>query len=556
MDEPSPHIDWSSGDVRLLTESVAWPVDGRVRRAGVSSFGISGTNAHVIVEEAPAVGAGASGDTGEGASGTAVVVSGPGVWVVSGRSADGLSAQAGRLREWVTARPGLEPADVAWSLAATRSLFEHRAVVVGGDRGELVGGLESLAAGVSSGSVVSGVARSGGRVVFAFAGQGSQWLGMGRELTRVSPVFAARLAECEKALAPYVEWSLSDVLAGVVGAPALEAADVVQPVLWAVMVSLAAVWEAAGVTPDAVVGHSQGEIAAATVAGMLSVEDGARVVALRSRSLKALAGAGGMMSVTLSAAALEERLARWGDRLSPAAVNGPSAVVVSGEPQALEELRAELEADGIRARMVAVDYASHCAQVERLEEEITSVLAGIAPHQGRMPMVSAMTGEVLSGPELDARYWYGSLRAPVHFDRAVRVLAGQGHQVFIEVTPHPVLLGAMTEALEEVAQDAGPGAVPAAVCGTLRRDDGGATRLVTSLAEAFVNGAAVDWTAVLPAGERVELPTYAFRHERYWPKGALGFTAAGSAVGGDGAGTEAEARFWAAVEGGDLTQLA
>ncbi|MFI1769801.1 SDR family NAD(P)-dependent oxidoreductase [Streptomyces sp. NPDC020800] len=484
------------------------------------------------------------------------MVSGPGAWVVSGRSANGLSAQAGRLREWVMARPELEPADVAWSLAVTRSAFEHRAVVVGGDRGELVSGLESLAAGVSSGSVVSGTARSGARVVFAFAGQGSQWLGMGRELAEASPVFAARLAECEQALAPYVEWSLTDVLSGVEGAPALEAADVVQPALWAVMVSLAAVWEAAGVTPDAVVGHSQGEIAAATVAGMLSVEDGARVVALRSRSLKALAGAGGMMSVTLSAAALEERLARWGDRLSPAAVNGPSAVVVSGEPQALEELRAELEADGIRARMVAVDYASHCAQVERLEEEITSVLAGIAPHQGRMPMVSAMTGEVLSGPELDARYWYGSLRAPVRFDRAVRVLAGQGHQVFIEVTPHPVLLGAMTEALEEVAQDAGPGAVAAAVCGTLRRDDGGATRLVTSLAEAFVNGAAVDWTAVLPAGERVELPTYAFRHERYWPKGALGFTAAGSAAGGDGAGTEAEARFWAAVEGGDLTQLA
>ncbi|MEU5540770.1 acyltransferase domain-containing protein, partial [Streptomyces sp. NPDC020362] len=279
-------------------------------------------------------------------------------------------------------------------------------------------------------------------------------------------------------------------------------------------------------------------------------------MALRSRSLKVLAGAGGMMSVSQSAAAVAERLARWGDRLSLAAVNGPSAVVVSGEPQALQELQAELEADGIRARMVAVDYASHCAQVERLEEEITSVLAGVTPRQGRVPMVSAMTGEVLSGPELDARYWYGSLRAPVHYDRAVRVLAGQGHQVFVEVTPHPVLMGAMNDTLEEVAQDSGPGAVPAAVCGTLRRDDGGATRLITSLAEAFVHGVAVDWTAVLPVGERVELPTYAFRHERYWPKGALGFTAAGAAMGGDGASTAAEAQFWAAVEGGDLTQLA
>ncbi|MEU5540749.1 type I polyketide synthase, partial [Streptomyces sp. NPDC020362] len=302
VDEPSPHIDWSAGRVRLLTESVAWPANGRVRRAGVSSFGISGTNAHVILEEAPAAEIGASGqddaDRTTGDASVVSVVSGPGVWVVSGRSASGLSGQAGRLREWVVARPELEPADVAWSLAVTRSLFEHRAVVVGGGRGELVSGLESLAAGVSSGSVVCGVARPGARVVFAFAGQGSQWLGMGRELAEVSAVFAARLAECEKALDPYVDWSLTDVLTGAGGAPALEAADVVQPALWAVMVSLAAVWEAAGVIPDAVVGHSQGEIAAATVAGMLSLEDGARVVALRSRSLKVLAGAGGMMSVS------------------------------------------------------------------------------------------------------------------------------------------------------------------------------------------------------------------------------------------------------------------
>ncbi|MFI6093843.1 type I polyketide synthase [Streptomyces sp. NPDC051218] len=556
VDEPSPHIDWSAGQVRLLTEPVPWPVDERPRRAGVSSFGISGTNAHIILEEAPAAEPQAmeDGDTEDAESGT--LVSGSTAWVVSGRSAKALSAQAGRLREWVAARPGSDPADVAWSLAVTRSLFEHRAVVVGGDRTELVSGLESLMAGVSAGSVVSGVARSDARTVFAFAGQGSQWVGMGRELASSSPVFAARLAECERALSPLVPWSLSDVLSGAEGAPELVAADVVQPALWAVMVSLAAVWEAAGVSPDAVVGHSQGEIAAATVAGMLSVEDGARVVALRSQSLKVLAGAGGMLSVSQSAAAVEERIVRWGERLSLAAVNGPATVVVSGEPEALEELKAELEADGVRARMVAVDYASHSAQVERLEEEILSVLAEVAPRKGRVPMVSAMTGETLSGEELDAAYWYGSLRATVHYERAVRTLAGTGHQVFIEVTPHPVLLGAMTESLEEVAQEAGAAAVPAAVCGTLRRDDGGAARLVTSLAEAFVQGVAVDWAKVLPSAERVDLPTYAFRHDRYWPRGQSALPNGGSAAGGDGAGTAAEAQFWAAVEGGDLTRIA
>ncbi|MER6400246.1 SDR family NAD(P)-dependent oxidoreductase, partial [Kitasatospora sp. NPDC001603] len=517
VNEPTPHVDWSAGEVELLTESVPWPAGERVRRAGVSSFGGSGTNAHLILEEAPA-----EEDAAEPVEAAPRVVSGAGAWPVSGRSAEGLAAQAGRLRDWVAARPEAEPADVAWSLATMRATFEHRAVVVGGDRAELAAGLESLADGVPSGAVVAGVARADARPVFVFPGQGSQWLGMGQELARSSPVFAARLAECEAALAPYVDWSLADVLAGAEGAPELKAADVVQPALWAVMVSLAAVWEAAGVTPDAVVGHSQGEIAAATVAGMLSLEDGARVVALRSQSLKVLAGLGGMLSVSRSAAVVEERIARFGERLSLAAVNGPSAVVVSGEPEALEELKAEFEAEGVRARLVAVDYASHSAQVERLEAEIMSVLAAVAPRPGRIPMVSAMTGETLTGEELDAAYWYGSLRATVHFDRAVRTLAGQGHRVFVEVSPHPVLLGAMTESLEEVTQEAGPGAVPAAVCGTLRRDDGGATRLVTSFAEAFVSGAAVDWAAVLPAGPGVDLPTYAFQHERFWPKGTLG----------------------------------
>ncbi|WP_442906959.1 type I polyketide synthase [Kitasatospora sp. NBC_01246] len=550
VDEPSPHIDWSAGHVRLLTEPVPWRANGRPRRAGVSSFGISGTNAHIILEEAPAAGA------ADAVEPAAPAPSGAGAWVLSGRSPKALAGQAGRLREWVAARPGAEPADLAWSLVATRSLFEHRAVVVGGDGAELAAGLESLAAGVSAGSVVSGVARADARPVFAFPGQGSQWVGMGRELAAVNPVFAARLAECEAALAPYVDWSLGEVLAGAEGAPELKAADVVQPALWAVMVSLAAVWEAAGVAPEAVVGHSQGEIAAATVAGMLSLEDGARVVALRSRSLKVLAGLGGMLSVSRSAAVVEERIARFGERLSLAAVNGPSAVVVSGEPEALEELKAEFEAEGVRARLVAVDYASHSAQVERLEAEITSVLAAVEPRPGRIPMVSAMTGETLTGEELDAAYWYGSLRATVHFDRAVRTLAGQGHRVFVEVSPHPVLLGAMTESLEEVAQQAGAAAVPAAVCGTLRRDDGGAQRLLTSLAEAFVNGAAVDWTAVLPAGRRVDLPTYAFRHDRFWPKVPSALPAGGPATGRDGAATPAESAFWAAVEGGDLEQLA
>ena len=253
-EEPSPHVDWDAGSVRLLTEPVPWQASGHPRRAGVSSFGISGTNAHVILEEPPAVGAPA-----EPGGERAPVLASPGAvaWPLSARSAEGLAAQAGRLGEWLTAHPGLDPADVAWSLAATRSVFSHRVVITGAD---LASCLAAVASGQPSAGLVTGAAASGGagRTVFVFPGQGGQWAGMGRELAVTSPVFAARLAECGRALAPYVDWDLDQVLVG-----ELNRADVVQPALWAVMVSLAAVWRAAGVIPDAVAGHSQGEIAAA-----------------------------------------------------------------------------------------------------------------------------------------------------------------------------------------------------------------------------------------------------------------------------------------------------
>ena len=543
-EEPSPHVDWSAGEVRLLTGPVPWPAgEGRPRRAGVSAFGVSGTNVHVIVEETPpaAVEAGAAAAGG--------LMSGPLAWLVSGRTAEGLAAQAGRLREFVAARPDLDPADVGWSLATSRSVFEHRAVVAGADPEELLAGLAAVAAGEPAAHVVTGTAEAdhgGGRVVFVFPGQGGQWAGMGRELAAASPVFAARLAECGRALAPHVDWDLGQVLAGAPGAPGLDRADVVQPALWAVMVSLAAAWQAAGITPDAVAGHSQGEIAAACVAGILSLEDAARVVALRSRALMVLAGRGGMISVAEPAARVRERIGRWGDRLAVAAVNGPAATVVSGEPAALEELAAACQAGAVRATVLPVDYASHSAQVEQIREQILAGLAGITPGPARVPMISAMTGQPLDGPQAGAGYWYDSLRAPVDFGRAVRVLGEAGHRVFIEVSPHPVLTAAITGTLEDAA--AAP--APVTVTGTLRRDDGGPARFLASLAAAHVRGVAVDWAAVLPAGRRVDLPTYAFRHQRYWPQPSAVIPA-----GGDGPGSPAEARFWSAVEGGDVREL-
>ena len=499
VDEPSTHVDWSAGAVRLLTEPVPWRAR-HPRRAGVSAFGVSGTNAHVILEE-PAP------HSDPPVAGKDLVVVRPErhAWLVSAPSAQGLAAQAG-LAAYVRAQPDLDPADVAWSLATSRSAFEQRAVVIGAGRDELEAGLAAVAAGQPAPGVITGTAADPGRVVFVFPGQGGQWAGMGRDLAAASPVFAARLAECTAALARYVDWPLDDVLAG-----ELETADMVQPALWAVMVSLAATWQAAGVTPDAVVGHSQGEIAAATVAGILTLDDGARVVALRSKALRALAGHGGMASVAEPAAGVRDRVAAWDGRLSVAAVNGPAATVVSGDPDAIRELVAVCAADGVRAKVLPVDYASHCAQVDQIRASVLGALDGLTPGPARIPMISAMTGQWLNGPEADAGYWYDSLRSAVEFSDAITALAGTGHRAFIEVSPHPVLTAAISDTLDGTAP---------IVTGSLRRDDGGPARLLASLAGAHVRGLPVDWMTVLAEGQRVGLPTYAFQRQRYWPEPA------------------------------------
>jgi NADPH:quinone reductase-like Zn-dependent oxidoreductase/acyl carrier protein len=276
------------------------------------------------------------------------------------------------------------------------------------------------------------------------------------------------------------------------------------------------------VIPDAVLGHSQGEIAAATVAGILPLGEAARVVAVRSRALAGLAGSGGMVSVTGPEAAVRELAGRWGERLAVAAVNGPAAVVISGEPGALRELAAACGQAGLRAQVLPVDYASHSVQVEQVREELAAGLAGLTPETARIPMISAMSGQWLAGPEAGAGYWYDSLRAPVQFGRAVRVLAAEGFGVFIEVSPHPVLTAAVAGTAEDAAGTAGAAGTADApapvVSGTLRRGDGGAGRFPAALAQVHVHGTAVDWAAVLGGGQRVGLPTYAFQRQRYWPR--------------------------------------
>ncbi len=385
-------------------------------------------------------------------------------------------------------------------------------MVLGTDRGQLLTGLGELTQGLPGASVITGQATPAGKTVFVFPGQGSQWIGMGVELLDTAPVFAEQMNACAEAFAEFVDWSLIDVLRGAPGAPGLDRVDVVQPALFAVMVSLAELWRSIGVRPDAVIGHSQGEIAAAYVAGALSLRDAARVVTLRSKLLLALSGRGGMASLACGADQARELLAPYGDRVSIAAVNGRSAVVISGEEAALDEIVALCTAREMRARRIDVDYASHSVAVDEIRDQLAEALAGIEPQSTRTVFFSTVTGAVQDTAGLEPDYWFRNIRQTVEFDQAVRAAADSGYRTFIESSPHPALIAG----IEDTATEGGADAV---VVPTLGREDGDLQRFFGSAALAFVSGVKVDWRAAVPAAGFVELPTYAFERKRFWLSG-------------------------------------
>ncbi|MFE7777923.1 SDR family NAD(P)-dependent oxidoreductase [Streptomyces sp. NPDC057445] len=513
VDEPTPRVDWSAGAVSLLTEDIAWPERDDPRRAAVSAFGISGTNAHVILEEAPRpdslAAAPAPGQgTGESSDWWEEVTV---PLLLSARSETALRAQAARLRAGLVEHPGTHPADAGYTLMTARSRFEHRAAVIGESREELLDALNSLAQDRPHLAVLRGTAGPGDRVAFVFPGQGSQWPAMADGLLERSSAFRESALACDTALRAYLDWSVMDVLRQVPGAPSLSRVDVVQPVLFTMMVSLAAAWRSIGVHPSAVVGHSQGEIAAAYVCGGLSLDDAARIVALRSQAWLTLAGKGGMIAVSLSAGELRARLERFGDRLSVAAVNSPGTAAVAGEPEALRELLEELTAEGVHARAIpGVDTAGHSAQVDALKDHLMEVLAPVSPRTGEIPFYSTVTGGLLDTSGLDRAYWYRNMREPVEFEQATRALIADGHEVFLEPSPHPML----ATSLQETTADAG---CRAAVLGTLRREKGGPRWFGAALGMAHISGVEIDADALFGAGSRrVDLPTYPFQRERYW----------------------------------------
>ncbi|MFI0797180.1 type I polyketide synthase [Micromonospora rubida] len=486
---PHPGIAMDRLNLSVQRELGPWPAPGDVRRAGVSAFGLGGTNAHLIVEQSPQRPGSVPADLAR-----------PVLLALSARDRGALRGQAERLHAYLRDRPGVSPADVGYSLLTSRTAFEHRAVVSGADRDTLLRGLGALAGDDTDTSL----AREGAGTVFVFPGQGSQWFGMARQLWDESPAFAARMAECEVALAPFVSWSLAEMVRGGAG---WDRVDVVRPALFAVMVSLAEVWRSSGVVPAAVVGHSQGEIAAAVVAGALSLADGARVVALQSLALAALSGGGGMVSLAVGRDRADE-LVR-GSGLSVAMVDGPSAVVIAGDVAALERLLAACERAGVPAKRIPVGHAAHSTQVAALRERLVRETAAVRPAATRVELFSSVVGGVVGGEALTADYWYSNLREPVEFAEATRALLAAGFSRFVEVSPHPVLLAGIAETAEQAGR-----AITA--IGTLRRGDGGWTRFLSALGEAWSDGAPADPEVLFPGARRTDLPTYAFQRTRHW----------------------------------------
>jgi polyketide synthase 7 len=508
--EPNPDIEFEAMGLRVNDAPCVWPVG--VRRAGVSSFGMGGTNAHVVVEQAPVVGSGLGGVPGDSA---AVVP-----WVLSAKTAKALSEQAGQLSEFVSGGDELSPVDVGWSLAH-RTVFEHRAVVIGRDGDGLAAGLAGLARGEVADGIVFGRARPNVSTVFVFPGQGSHWLGMGAELLESAPVFADCMRRCDSALREFTDWSLIEVIRGAPGSPRLDRVDVVQPALWAVMVSLAELWRSYGVQPDAVIGHSQGEIAAACVAGGLSLRDGARIIAARSRLLKQLSGLGGMVWVGCSESVVHDLILRLVAKIDIAAVNSSVSVVVSGDPAALEDLLRYCESANIRARRIDVDYASHSDQVCDVRADLLAALASIEPVNGSVPFISSATGEVINTSGLDAGYWYDSLRGPVKFGQALETALAQGYLAFVECSPHPVLIADA----EQIVADSRGSLDDGIFVPSLGRGDGGLDRFLCSVGQAFTAGIQVDWKSAFDryCVRWVELPTYPFQHRRFWITPSNGF---------------------------------
>ncbi|EXU62911.1 polyketide synthase [Streptomyces sp. PRh5] len=519
-EEPTPNVDWESGAVRLLAEARPWPEPEaeRPRRAAVSAFGFSGTNAHVILEQAPAEDAADEAPADETPADTAdetpagtapATVSDLVPWPLSGRTEEALRAQAARLRSYVAGAPEPSPVDIGYSLALTRSAFAHRAVVVGASSDELLGELDQLASGVTSGAVAGA-----GKTAFLFTGQGAQRLGMGRALHTAFPVFAAAFdavcAGLDRHLDGHAGHAVRDVVFGE-DAELLDRTLYTQTGLFATEVALYRLVESWGVTADFLVGHSVGELAAAHVAGVFSLEDACALVAARGRLMDALPAGGAMVSLQTGEAEVLPHLEGEEGQVSLGALNGPAATVISGEEKAVLRIA---DAVGVKSKRLRIGIAAHSPLMDPMLEEFAKVAGELTYHTPRIAVVSNVTGEAVAEELCSPEYWVRHVRQPVRFQDGVRFLEDRGVTRYVEVGPSGVLsvLG------QECVAD--PDA--AAFVPLLRKDRGEAESLLAGVGRVHAHGGAVDWERVFTGrgARRVELPTYAFQRQRYWLDGS------------------------------------
>ena len=507
LQDPNPNIPWQELPLVVQRELGPWPVSAEPARAGVSSFGISGTNAHVVLEEALQL--------PQSYEETATSTTQPQLLTLSAHSPEALDAMVQAYRAFVAAeaeQPAPPLYDLCYSAGVRRTHHDYRLALVCHNQQELVEHLQAFLRrearpGLSTGHRDPNRQR---KLVFVFPGQGAQWLGMGRQLLEQEPVFRDALEQCAQAFQPHVTWSLIEELTADLSQSRLQEVDVVQPTLFAMQVALAALWRAWGIVPDAVVGHSMGEVAAAYIAGALSLADAARIICRRSALVKRTSGQGAMAAVELTLAQAQQALRGYEDRVSVAVSNGPTATVLSGEPAALEAILAHLERQEVFCRLIKVDYASHSPQMEGLRAELGQLLEGLQPRAAVLPIYSTVTGQVSDGQELDATYWMRNLRDPVLFAGTVQRLLEDGHGLFVEISPHPILLPAIQQSLHYLGQQG-------VVVPSLRREEEERAVLLGSLGALYTQGYPVEWSRLYPtAGRCVPLPAYPWQRERFW----------------------------------------
>ncbi len=513
--EPNPHIHFEKLPLRVQTTLAPWPATGAAALAGVSSFGFGGTNAHVVLQEAPSWTPDEIGATC-GIENSRTETHGTYLLPLSARNPAALPELAGVYGRFLRgAESNASLHDICYSASVRRSHHEYRVAVTGRSVAELAESLEAYLRGEVRPGLSFGHQRSDGRrkLVFVFPGQGAQWFGMARGLLEREAVFREAVERCDRAMRPYGDWSLLAELTTVdTAASRINEIEVLQPALFAIQVALAALWRAWGIEPDAVVGHSMGEVAAAHVAGALSLDDAARIICRRSRLVKPAIGRGAMAAVELSLDEANRALAGFEDRVSIAASNSFASTVLSGEPAALEAILERLRRRDIFCRLLKVDFAAHSPQMDPLRDDLLSALDGLEPQPPSVPIYSTVTGTspVTGAPAFDARYWARNLREPVLFAGAVDQLLEDGHDIFLEISPHPILLSSIQQAITHSGR-------AGAVLPSMRREEDQRTVMLASLGALYSLGREIDWSRRYPAAGRcVGLPSYPWQRERYW----------------------------------------